>query len=192
MTACHEAGHAVLAHILPYADPVHRISIVSRGHALGYTFTPPEKDRVQLLKSEMLDDMVVMMGGRTAEELVYGEQTAGASNDIERATRAARAMVVEYGMSDLGPMNFAPQYDQTYARAWGEPQKISSQLQEKVDDEIRKYIDEAQKKATLLLKKHRKELDAVTKKLLEIETMDSDEFERVMGMPKARKELKRS
>jgi len=100
--------------------------------------------------------------------------------------------VVEYGMSDLGPMNFAPQYDQTYARAWGEPQKISSQLQEKVDDEIRKYIDEAQKKATLLLKKHRKELDAVTKKLLEIETMDSDEFERVMGMPKARKELKRS
>jgi len=192
MTACHEAGHAVLAHILPYADPVHRISIVSRGHALGYTFTPPEKDRVQLLKSEMLDDMVVMMGGRTAEELVYGEQTAGASNDIERATRAARAMVVEYGMSDLGPMNFAPQYDQTYARAWGEPQKISSQLQEKVDDKIRKYIDEAQKKATLLLKKHRKELDAVTKKLLEIETMDSDEFERVMGMPKARKELKRS
>ncbi len=192
MTAYHEAGHAVLAHILPYADPVHRISIVSRGHALGYTFTPPEKDKVQLLKSEMLDDMVVMMGGRAAEMLVYNEQTAGASNDIERATRTARAMVVDYGMSDLGPMNFAPQYETNYSRSWGEPQKISSKLQEKVDAEIQKYIDTAAKKSLELLKKHRKELDAVTKRLLEVETLDGDEFTKVMNMPKARKELKKA
>jgi cell division protease FtsH len=192
MTAYHEAGHAVLAHMLPYADPVHRISIVSRGHALGYTFTPPEKDKVQLLKSEMLDDMVVMMGGRAAEMLIYDEQTAGASNDIERATRVARSMVVEYGMSKLGPMNFAPQYDRSYAKAWGEPHKISAQLQEKVDSEIRELIDEAQKKAMTLLKKHRKQLDDVTTKLLEVETLDGDEFERVMGVKKARKDLKRS
>ncbi|MFZ5438186.1 MAG: ATP-dependent zinc metalloprotease FtsH [Patescibacteria group bacterium] len=192
MTAYHEAGHAVLAHVLPYADPVHRISIVSRGHALGYTFTPPEKDKVQLLKSEMLDDLVVMMGGRAAEMLVYNEQTAGASNDIERATRVARAMVVEYGMSDLGPMNFAPQYDKSYSRIWGEPHKISTKLQEKVDTEIQKYIDQAQQKASTLLKKHRKQLDAVTKRLLEVETLDSDEFEKVMAMKKARKELTRS
>jgi cell division protease FtsH len=192
MTAYHEAGHAVLAHILPYADPVHRISIVSRGHALGYTFTPPEKDKVQLLKSEMLDDMVVMMGGRAAEMLVYDEQTAGASNDIERATRTARSMVVDYGMSDLGPMNFAPQYETNYSRSWGEPQKISSKLQEKVDAEIQKYIDTAAKKSLELLKKHRKELDAVTKRLLEVETLDGDEFTKVMSMPKARKELKKA
>jgi len=192
MTAYHEAGHAVLAHILPYADPVHRISIVSRGHALGYTFTPPEKDKVQLLKSEMLDDMVVMMGGRAAEMLIYNEQTAGASNDIERATRVARSMVVEYGMSDLGPMNFAPQYDRAYAKAWGEPQKISVNLQDKVDVEIRKYIDDAQKKAMVLLKKNRKQLDDVTKKLLEVETLDSEEFEKVMGAKKTRVVLKKS
>lgn len=192
MTAYHEAGHAVLAHMLPYADPVHRISIVSRGHALGYTFTPPEKDKVQLLKSEMMDDMVVMMGGRAAEMLVYNEQTAGASNDIERATRVARSMVVEYGMSDLGPMNFGPQYDRTYSKVWGEPHKISAQLQEKVDAEIQKFIEQAQKKATTMLKKHRKQLDAVTDKLLEVETLDSDEFEKVMGVKKARKDLKKS
>jgi cell division protease FtsH len=192
MTAYHEAGHAVLAHILPYADPVHRISIVSRGHALGYTFTPPEKDRVQLLKSEILDDIVMMLGGRTAEMLVYNEQTAGASNDIERATRAARSMVMEYGMSDLGPMNFSPQYHSDYSKNWGEPIKISSKLQEKVDAEVRKFIDEAQVKATALLKKYRKELDAVTKKLLDVETLDGDTFTEVMKMPKAKKKLKRS
>jgi cell division protease FtsH len=95
LTAYHEAGHAVLAHVLPNTDPVHRISIVSRGQALGYTFTPPEKDKLQILKSEMLDEIIVMMGGRAAEMLVFEEQTAGASNDIERATRVARAMVIE-------------------------------------------------------------------------------------------------
>jgi len=108
MTAYHEAGHAVLAHVLSFADPVHRISIVSRGQALGFTFTPPEKDRLQILKSELLDDVVVMMGGRAAEMLIFNEQTAGASNDIEQATRLARSMVVDYGMSQLGPMNFGP------------------------------------------------------------------------------------
>lgn len=192
MTAYHEAGHAVLAHVLPHADQVHRISIVSRGQALGYTFTPPEKDRLQLLKSELLDDIVVMMGGRAAEMLVFGEQTAGASNDIEQATRIARAMVVDYGMSPLGPMNFSPQYEQSnYGRAWGEPYKISDQLLEKVDDEIRKTIETAQAKAMTLLKKYRKQLDAVSQKLLEVETMDTAEFEKAMGIPKARKITKK-
>jgi cell division protease FtsH len=161
LTAYHEAGHAVLAHILPNTDPVHRISIVSRGQALGYTFTPPEKDKLQILKSEMLEEIIVMMGGRAAEMLVFNEQTAGASNDIDRATRVARAMVVEYGMSKLGPMNFGPQYDQSYSRVWGEPHKISANLQEKVDLEIRDIIEIAQTKAMDILKKHRKQLDAV-------------------------------
>ncbi len=192
LTAYHEAGHAVLAHILPYTDPVHRISIVSRGQALGYTFTPPEKDKLQILKSEMLDEITVMMGGRAAEILVFDEQTAGASNDIDRATRAARAMVVEYGMSKLGPMNFGPQYEQNYSRIWGEPSKISGSLQEKVDLEIRKIIETAQTRAMDLLKKHRSQLDAVSRKLLEVETLDSIEFEKVIKIPKARRVAKKS
>ncbi len=187
MTAYHEAGHAVLAHVLPYADPVHRISIVSRGQALGYTFTPPEKDKLQILKSELLDDMVVMLGGRAAEMIIFNEQTAGASSDIDRATRIARSMVVRFGMSKLGPMNFGPQYEgEDYSRAWGEPDKPSTKLQEKVDDEMMKYISEAEERAMELLKKHKSSLVKVAENLLEKETLDSDDFAKLMDMPKAK------
>ena len=117
MTAYHEAGHAIIAHVSPHADPVHRISIVSRGRALGFTLTPPERDKLQVTKSELIDEMAVLMGGRAAEELIFKELTAGASSDIERATRIARAMVTDYGMSVLGPMNFGPQSEGSdYAR----------------------------------------------------------------------------
>lgn len=187
MTAYHEAGHAVLAHVLPYADPVHRISIVSRGQALGYTFTPPEKDKLQILKSELLDDMTVMLGGRAAEMLIFKEQTAGASNDIDRATRIARSMVVRFGMSDLGPMNFGPQYEgEDYSRAWGEPDKPSTKIQEKVDDAMMKYIHDAEQRAMELLKKHQASLVTVAENLLEKETLDSDDFAKLMDMPKAK------
>jgi len=187
MTAYHEAGHAVLTHVLPHTDPVHRISIVSRGQALGYTFTPPEKDKLQVLKSELMEEMVVMFGGRAAEMLVFNEQTAGASNDIERATRIARSMVVRYGMSKLGPMNFGAQYENNdYNRAWGEPDKPSDSLLEKVDQEILSFVKEAEKKADHLLKKYRQHLDKVAEVLLEKETLDSDEFTEVMGIAKAR------
>ncbi|NCS97715.1 MAG: ATP-dependent zinc metalloprotease FtsH, partial [Candidatus Pacebacteria bacterium] len=119
MTAYHEAGHALIAHLSAHADPVHRISIVSRGRALGFTLTPPEKDKLQTTKSELIDRIAVLMGGRAAEELIFSELTAGASSDIERATRIARAMVTEYGMSTLGPMNYTPLYDnQDFGRAW--------------------------------------------------------------------------
>jgi cell division protease FtsH len=187
LTAYHEAGHAVLAHVLPFADPVHRISIVSRGQALGYTFTPPEKDKLQIVKSEMIDEIAMMLGGRAAEILIFNEQTAGASNDIERATRHARAMVVEFGMSDLGPMNFGPQYDTgNYNKVWGEPHKISQDLLEKVDLEISKIIKTGEKKAQDLLKKHKIQLIAVADNLLEVETLDADEFEKIIGIPKAK------
>lgn len=186
MTAYHEAGHAILAHVLPFADPVHRISIVSRGHALGYTLTPPEHDKLQVTKSELLNDMAVMLGGRAAEMLIFKEQTAGASNDIERATRMARAMVTEFGMSKLGPMNFSPLYDTSYARAWGEPSKIAPDLQSKVDDEIKAFIDQAEVEAMKILKKYQKQLAVVSEKLLEIETLDGDEFEALMGIEKAK------
>jgi len=187
MTAYHEAGHAVLAHVLPYADPVHRISIVSRGQALGYTFTPPEKDKLQILKSELLDDMTVMLGGRAAEMLIFNEQTAGASNDIDRATRIARSMVVRFGMSDLGPMNFGPQYEgEDYSRAWGEPDKPSTKIQEKVDEAMMKYISDAEQQAMKLLKKHQTSLVKVAENLLEKETLDADDFAKLMDMPKAK------
>lgn len=186
MTAYHEAGHAVIAHLSPLADPVHRISIVSRGHALGFTLTPPEKDKLQTTKSELLDEMAVLLGGRAAEKLIFNELTAGASSDIDRATRIARAMVVEYGMSDLGPMNFSPQYDMSYNRSWGEPQKISEELQKKVDDAVQQLIAQAEKNAAEILLKHKKVLEAVSEKLLEVETLDGDEFEALMKVPKVK------
>lgn len=187
MTAYHEAGHALIAHVSPNADPVHRISIISRGRALGFTLTPPEKDKLQVTKSELIDEMAVLMGGRAAEELVFGELTAGASSDIDRATRIARAMVVDYGMSILGPMNFGPQYEQAdYNKTWGDPSKISDKLQEKVDDEILKLIDEAREKATKVLKKYRKQLDLVSNKLIEVESLDGDQFEKLMGIKKSK------
>lgn len=188
MTAYHEAGHAIVAHVSENADPVHRVSIVSRGRALGFTLTPPEKDKVQTTKSELLDDIAVLMGGRAAEQLIFNELTAGASSDIHKATQTARSMVMDYGMSKLGPMHFSPMYDTTsYGKAIGEPNKISDRLQEQVDQEIVKFIEEGQKRAESILKKYRKQLDVVSEKLLEIETLDGDQFEQLMGMPKAKR-----
>lgn len=186
MTAYHEAGHAIIAHVSSHADPVHRISIVSRGQALGFTLTPPERDKLQTTRSELIDEIAVLLGGRAAEELIFKELTAGASSDIERATRIARAMVMDFGMSPLGPMNFNPQYDMNYSRAGGEPQKISDALQEKVDAEVQKCIETGKNRAMEILKEYRKHLDRVSEKLLDIETLDGDEFEKAMGIPKAK------
>ncbi len=187
MTAYHEAGHALVAHVSQHADPVHRISIVSRGSALGFTLTPPEKDKLQTTKSELIDRIAVLMGGRAAEELVFKELTAGASSDIERATRIARAMVVEYGMSELGPMNLSPLYETSdYGKAWGEPIRISAALQEKVDAKTSEYINAGYQMAISILKKYRVQLNAVSQKLVEIESLDADEFAKLMNMPKAK------
>lgn len=190
MTAYHEAGHAVLAHVQPHSDPVHRISIISRGRALGYTFTPPERDKLQTTKSELENKIVEMLGGRAAELLKFNEQTVGASSDIDRATRIARAMVSEYGMSELGPMHFGPQYDnEDYDKMWGEPNKVSDNLQQKVDEEIQKIIAGAVEHSLELLKKYEKELDKVAEQLLEIETLDGDQFEKIMGFDKVKPEI---
>lgn len=187
MTAYHEAGHAVIAHVSKHADPVHRISIVSRGQALGFTLTPPERDKFQTTKSELIDRIAVLLGGRSAEQIIFNEQTAGASSDIERATRIARAMVMEYGMSKLGAMNYAPLHEtDDYGKAWGDALRISDRLQEKVDAEIGSLIAEGEKKAHEILIKYRGQLDAVSERLLEIETLDSDEFTKIMGFDKAK------
>jgi cell division protease FtsH len=191
MTAYHEGGHALIAHFLPFADPVHRVSIVSRGLALGYTLTPPEKDKYQQTKSELLDDITVLMGGRAAEETVFKELTGGASSDIERATQIARAMVIDYGMSDLGPMNLGPQYDTTeWGRAILEPIHLSQEMQAKVDQEISKLVMWAAEKAKAMLTKNRKILDKIAEALLDQESLDTDEFEAVIGIPKAKPALK--
>ncbi len=187
MTAYHEGGHALVAHLLPFADPVHRVSIVSRGLALGYTLTPPEKDKYQQTKSELFDDMTVLMGGRAAEEVVFGELTGGAASDIERATQIARAMVVDYGMSELGPVNLGPQYDATeWGRALLEPTRLSPQMQAAVDTQISQLVQKAADRAIQILKDNRKTLDKIADKLLEQESLDTDEFEAIIGKEKAK------
>lgn len=180
MTAYHEIGHAVTSWAQPGMDPVHRISIVSRGMSLGHTLVPPTADRVHETKSRLLSQIAMMLGGRAAEELIFDEFTTGASNDIDKATRVARAMVMEYGMSDLGPINYGPDED---VIDWGrgmEATHISPEMQNKIDVEVRKIIEEGYRKSLAILKKYRKKMDDVAKKLLETENMDGDEFEKIM------------
>jgi len=181
LTAYHEAGHAVVNYFCPHMDPVHRISIVARGLSLGHTLIPPTKDRTHETKTRLLEQIQVMMGGRVAEDLVFGEMTTGAANDIDQATRVARAMVIEFGMSDLGPVNLGPQYDLSdLGRVWYEPSQISPDMQAKVDKEIKKIVDGAYKKSIDILRKNREKLDLVAKTLLEKETIEQEEFQKLM------------
>ena len=183
ITAYHEAGHAIVTHVLPKMDPVHRISIVARGMSLGHTLIPPAADRTHETKTRMLQQITAMLGGRAAEEIVFNEMTSGASNDIEKATQLARAMVVDFGMSVLGPINLGTQSPMgPFGEAnWMESSSISPAMQEKVDVEIKKIIDEGYDQAILLIKKYRKKLDAVGSALLKKETLDRDEFEKIVG-----------
>ncbi|MEK7503906.1 MAG: hypothetical protein AAB550_00165 [Patescibacteria group bacterium] len=182
MTAYHEVGHAITTWAQKDMDPVHRISIVSRGMSLGHTLVPPKNDVIHMTKTKLLSQIAMMMGGRAAEELVFGEITTGAANDIDKATSVARNMVMEYGMSDLGPINYGPQQD---AIDWGktfyEQTLISPDMQNKIDAEVKKIIDTAYKNAMVILKKYRKKLDKVVVKLMETENMDGDEFVKIMG-----------
>ncbi|MCH7952223.1 ATP-dependent zinc metalloprotease FtsH [Patescibacteria group bacterium] len=190
MTAYHEAGHAVVGHLLPFTDPVHRVSIVSRGMALGFTLMSPERDKYTQTKSELLDKITALLGGRAAEELVFQELTGGAASDIDQVTRIARHMVMNFGMSDLGPVKLGPQWDTTdLGRPIVEPSQISEDMQAQVDREIRKIVDAAYKKAVTVLVQHREKLDAVVESLLEKESVDGDEFVKIMGVPKAKTAL---
>lgn len=180
MTAYHEAGHA-LVNYYEDLDPVHRVSIVSRGLALGYTLVPPKMDRVHETKSRLIKQMAMAMGGRAAEELVFGDITTGASSDISHVTNIARKMVEEWGMSELGPINWGPQVDPSdFGRSWIEPAKVSPEMQAKIDIEVQKLVEGAKKKAITVLKTNRKKLDEVAKVLVEKESLDSEEFEELM------------
>ncbi len=177
ITAYHESGHAIVSYSMPHMDPVHKISIVGRGMSLGHTLIPPALDRVHETKSRLLEQIATMLGGRTAEEIIFGEITTGAADDIEKASMVARAMVVDYGMSDIGPISF----DKEQARMYGEGFPISDVLQAKIDAEVTKIIDEAHKKATAILTKNKKKLDAVANALLAKETLEGEEFARIMS-----------
>ncbi len=182
LTAYHEAGHAIVSHYLPNTDPVHRISIVSRGMALGFTLIPPAKDKLHETKTHLLEQISVMMGGRAAEKMVFNEVTTGAANDFDQATQIAKAMVVEYGMSDLGPINFGPTMDVTeWGKTYWEQGSISQAKLGQIDDEIKKIITKSYTIAEESLKKHKKVLDKVAVELLKKEGLDQDEFEQIVG-----------
>jgi cell division protease FtsH len=183
ITAYHEAGHAIVTHGLPKMDPVHRISIVARGMSLGHTLIPPAADRTHETRTRILQQITAMMGGRAAEKMVFNEMTAGASNDIETATRLARAMVVDFGMSSLGPVNLGPQhdFDEMGKQTWYEPAHVSPAMQEKVDNEVKGIVDKCYKAAEEVLGKNKKTLEAVAKGLLKKETLDRDDFEKIVG-----------
>ena len=184
MTAYHEAGHAVVTHELPHMDPVYRISIVSRGMALGFNLIVPSKDRLHLTKSQILEQITSMLGGRAAEEVIFDEFTSGASNDIDKATSLARDMVLEYGMSALGPVNLGPQVNYTDSgNAYLEKSPISPDMQSRVDKEVEKIIDTSYKRAVVIIKKLRKNIDKVAEELISKETIEGEDFERLMGFP---------
>jgi len=183
ITAYHEGGHAVVTFFAKGMDPVHRISIVSRGMSLGYTLIPPILDRSHETKSHLLDLITTMLGGRAAEELVFNEMTTGASDDIKRATRIAREMIVTFGMGDFGPINLTPDIDEDYGAFYAEPQKVSDQTQQKIDKEVQSLIAIAYEKAKKIILENRARLDDVALELLKIETMDGDRFKEIMSIP---------
>jgi cell division protease FtsH len=187
IVAYHESGHAIVASVLPNMDPVHKISIVARGFgALGYTMQLPLEDRYLMQRKDLLNQLAVLLGGRTAEEIALGEISTGAQNDLQRATDIARAMVTEYGMSDeLGAINYdgnkrarfldipMPQERGLYAEVTAE----------KIDAEIRRIVSEAHQRAREILMGHRETLERVTRRLLEVEVMEGEELRQLLGVP---------
>jgi cell division protease FtsH len=187
--AYHEAGHAVVANAIPEADPVQKVTIVGRGQAGGVTWFRPEEDRILASRKKMVATLAYALGGRAAEEIVFDDITSGASNDIEQVTRMARAMVTRLGMSsDMGPMVYGQKEELIFlGREISEQRDYSESIAEQIDREVRKIVDEAYKQAKSLVKKHRAELDAVAKKLLEVETITREEFEALFPPPLGKK-----
>ena len=184
ITAVHESGHAVVSNVLEYADPVHEISIIQRGMAAGYTMNLPEEDRTHTSKKQLKDKMVELLGGRVAEKLVIGDISAGAKNDIDRASHIARSMVMEYGMSDvIGPISFGNSDggEVFLGRDIGKSSNISEETSAKIDEEIKKLIDEAYNRAESILRENISKLNAVTDVLLQKEKIDGEEFVRIFN-----------
>jgi cell division protease FtsH len=184
--AYHEAGHAVVQTTLPKCDPVRKITIVSRGMALGYTMALPDDDHLLQSRNRFRDQMAGMLGGRVAEQIMFGDITTGASNDLERVTELARKMVKRYGMSKkLGAMTFGQKEELVFlGREISEQRDYSEAVARDIDEEVRELINEAYERAEKVLTAQRDKLVAVATRLMEIETLDSDEFEAIMqGVP---------
>jgi cell division protease FtsH len=181
-TAYHEAGHAILLCLLENTDPLHKVTIIPRGPSLGSTMWLPEQDKYTQRKSELLDQLVVIMGGRVAEEVVFGDVASGASGDIKQATNIARKMVCEWGMSeDLGMVEYGDHQEHVFlGRDMGSPRNYSEATAQKIDAEVKRLIDTAYERATDLIKTHRDKLDAIAKGLLEYETLDAKHIHEIM------------
>jgi cell division protease FtsH len=183
VTAYHEMGHALVGHHLPNCDPVHKISIISRGQALGYTISLPAEDKFLTTKQALMDQMAMTLGGRAAEELVFHEVTTGAANDIEKVTATSKHMVMRYGMSEkLGPRMLGRNHDQPFlGRDMGSEPDYSEEIAREIDDEIRRVIEEAHERARKVLAQHMDELHQLSVLLIERETIDKDQFERLLA-----------
>ena len=175
--AYHEGGHALVGHALPDADPIHKISIIARGRALGWTLALPTEDKYLTTRSALRDQLAMLLGGRTAEELIFQDPTTGAANDIERASQIARAMVTEYGMSDdIGPQQLGQKNGEVFlGRELGHQANYSDQVAANIDAEVRRLIDEAHAEAAEILIEHRAVLDRLADALIEKETLDTPE-----------------
>ncbi|CAA9247442.1 MAG: Cell division protein FtsH [uncultured Acidimicrobiales bacterium] len=185
--AYHEGGHTLVGHVLPYADPIHKVSIVARGQALGWTLALPLEDKYLVTRSELRDELAMLLGGRTAEELIFSDPTTGAQNDIEKATKIARAMVTEYGMSDLlGPQQLGDKQGEVFlGRDYGHQANYSDEVAGRIDGEIRHLIDTAHDRARSILALHRETLEALATALVERETLDTPELMEIIGhLPK--------
>jgi len=191
--AYHEAGHAVVMHCLPEADPVHKVSIIARGMAGGYTLALPEEDHILYAKKKFEADLAGLLGGRAAEEIVFSDITTGASNDLERATKMARSMVTRWGMSSkMGPMVYGQKEELIFlGREISEQRDYSDAVAQEIDGEVRGLIGQAYDRARSILIQYRDRLDAIARRLIEVETIDSAEFEKLFPTPFERDSKKR-
>jgi cell division protease FtsH len=186
ITAYHEMGHALVGHFLPNCDPVHKISVISRGQALGYTISLPTEDKFLVTRASLNDQLAMTLGGRAAEELVFNEITTGASNDIEKVTATSKAMVMKYGMSEkLGPRALGHDQGNPFlGRSFGAEADYSQEIAREIDDEIRRIIEDAHERARALLMEHMESLHRLSKILLDRETIDRSQFLKLLdGVP---------
>ncbi len=182
VTAFHEMGHAIVGHVLPNCDPVHKISIIGRGQALGYTISLPGEDKFLTTRAELTDTMAMTLGGRAAEEIIFSEITTGASNDLEKVTETAKSMVMRFGMSErLGPRVFGHDRSMPFlGREFSSEPDYSDEIAREIDDEIRRIVEEAHQTARNILVERRDDLDRISNLLLERETIDAEQFVKLL------------
>ncbi len=183
VTAYHEAGHAIVGHLLPFCDDVHKVSIIARGRAAGYTMSIPEEDRKMHSRREFLDDLAMTLGGYVAEQEIFGDLTTGASNDLQKATALARELVTQYGMSEaMGPRTYGERDEMVFlGKQIHESRDYSEKVAEQIDGEINRILREALEQAKAVIHTHRAKMDTIVKELLEKETIEKEQFEALVG-----------